>query len=151
MRVIVVSNSAEAPDATVNVCEPMTPAGPLSVTVMSSARSLQLCAKPLRRIGVLLQAEPGAEQLTLSTQGGVLHSVEQELVPGALVPHELVAVADTFHCVGWPGVQSKVKVVSNSAVPPAGMLGKVWLPPLIEIVMSAARSPQLSAKPLTVI
>ena len=45
-KVIVVSNCATAPAATLNECEPRTPAGPLSVIVISPSRLSQLVAKP---------------------------------------------------------------------------------------------------------
>src|SRR5262249_16841206 len=97
------------PASTLEEWEPMTVAPRFSVIVISSVRSPQLCAKPLIVTWSPEQAEPGAEQVTLSTQGGDLHKVEQLLVTGAVVPHTFLPTAETFHCVGCPGGQLKGK------------------------------------------
>src|SRR5258705_874050 len=110
---------------------PIMPPGPDRVITISSVRSPQFVAKPLSVICELEQAEAGTEQLTLLTHGGVLQPVEQVLLPGALVPHEFLATAETDHCVAGPGVHEKVNVVSNSATPPAGTLFRMWSWPLI--------------------
>src|SRR5690349_1341662 len=110
---MVVSNSAWLPAATLNACEPITPPGPLSVITISSVRSPQFAAKPLRVTWSPSQADAGTWQLTLLTHGGVLQVTGQpELVWALVVPQSFEATALALYVLVSVPVQLKVNVVS---------------------------------------